>query len=155
MSRFRFSLEVLLDLRQRRRDERARELAEANARLADAERERDALVAAQAAARAHMAGGGPEASVGRLRAVGFVLAGLDAHLAHADRGCVDARKKAEASLQAYGGAVAEHRSVDRLRERHLDDWRGEQDRLEQRAMDETALSRHARAASAGNQEAGR
>lgn len=145
MSAYRFPLETLLELRDRRRQEKAKLLAEARARLADAESARASLEQVRAAGhegltRAHRDGG----SIGHYRTLGMVMARLESDILAAETTCREAAERAEASFREFGAAVADHQSVGKLRERHHESWRIEQGRLEQKLNDESALTRHAR-----------
>ena len=141
---FRFRLQRVLDLRERRERDAATALAQAQ-EAADAAR-RDA--AALAAARAELAAAdvGVGVPVGALHNLGFLLDRMDERVAvagavvRAAEGTVGER---EGALRA---AFRDRRTLDRLRERHQDAWRAGAAAADRQAMDEIALARFAQAA---------
>ena len=58
-----------------------------------------------------------------------------------------ADERVSAMLAELSAALQERRIMDRLRERSLEQWRAEQARAEQKAMDDVAANRHERMAS--------
>src|SRR5450755_3562844 len=145
MSRFRFRLQPVLDVRERVQDERQRELAlkqrdlaEAQAVLADLQRDRETR--RDALTRDHRSFG-----VEELRAA-------YAHLAYLDRSideqtvrvaaCTDEVTHAQAKLVA---ANTDRKVLETLRTRRHDAFRADAALLEQREVDDQNARRYGRA----------
>lgn len=146
---FKFRLQRLLELRERREQEKAVELAQAEAAVADA---RAALASLEAVRtigreRLHAAHAG-EGRVGELRNLAFVLEQLDHQLSAAAESVSAAETQSAAVRQELGAAHVERRVLDRLRDRHQADWRGLAEQADRQTMDTIALARFAQAAAA-------
>ena len=141
---FRFRLQRVLDLRERRERDAATALTQAQ-EAADAAR-RDAAALTAARAELAVANVGVGVPVGALHNLGFLLARMDERVAVAGtvvRAAEGAVGEREGALRA---AFRDRRTLDRLRERHQDAWRAGAAAADRQAMDEIALARFARAA---------
>jgi flagellar FliJ protein len=142
MSLFKFPLQRLLDLRAKRQDEIARQLAQART-AADATRTtRDELTAARTVGQVQMSDAqstGP--TVGEMASRQYALTQLDQRIAAAS----DALNVAEAHVDqvhnALTGAVQDKRVLDRLRERMLEAYRSTETSKDRSAMDAIAVQR--------------
>lgn len=148
MSVFRFSLGRILDLRRQVEQEKARTLAQARRRSEEAREAWENLAEIQQAGRAAMAeahrtGG----SVGRLRHMEFVLEQMAGKLENAEVRREEAEEDLSASVEKYTEALRDRKSLDRLRSRRWEEWKTEENRREQKDMDELAVTRFGRLAS--------
>ena len=139
---FRFRLQRILELRERKQRDAATALVSAQS---DAEQAREAqarLAAARMAlVESTMPGAADAASVGTLRNLHFLLAQLDSHVESA-ASAADVAEQAVAQRQdELRLAFQERRTLDRLRERHAETWRATASATDRQQMDEIALSR--------------
>ena len=143
---FRFRLQRILELRERKQRDAATALASAQL---DADQAREAqarLAAARATLAESTVPGAPSApadaaSVGTLRNLHFLLAQLDSHVASA-ASAADVAAQAVAKRQdELRTAFQERRTLDRLRERHEETWRATLSATDRQQMDEIALTR--------------
>ena len=146
MSPFDFSLQKILELREREEEESSRKLAEARQEADKARQLHTDLQAERDAGRARMAlanwvGG----AVGHLQNLVDVVGRVDAQVTAAETECGQAEEQVEESIEAVREAARERKIIDRLRERRLNKWRSEQAENERKTMDEFALNRHRRA----------
>ena len=142
MKGFRFRLQRVLELREKKEEEQARRLAAAKD---DAERARDAqslLEGVRGAERDRLSG--PQAlSVGELQHSAFLLECLDGHIAGAaaaTSAAADAVRLAERDLVA---AFRDRHVLDRLREKHAGAFRAADAAHDRATMDSIALARYA------------
>jgi len=142
MSLFKFPLQRLLDLRAKRQDEIARQLAQARVAADNSRATRDELAAARTAGQEQLSeaqAAGP--TVGEIASRSYALTQLDQRIAAA----ADALKAAEAHVDqvhnALTGAVQDKRVLDRLRERMLEAYRSAESNKDRSAMDAIALQR--------------
>ena len=142
MSLFKFPLQRLLDLRAKRQDEIARQLAQARTAADTSRATRDELSAARNAGQAHITeaqASGP--TVGEITSRSYALTQLDQRLAAA----ADALKMAEARVDqvhtALTGALQDKQVLDRLRERMLEAYRSTESHKDRTTMDAIALQR--------------
>lgn len=142
MSLFKFPLQRLLDLRAKRQDEIARQLAQARTVADNSRAARDELAAARAAGQEQLSevqASGP--TVGEIASRSYALTQLDQRIAAAS----DALKAAEAQVDkvhnALTGAVQDKQVLDRLRERMLEAYRSTESNKDRSAMDAIALQR--------------
>ena len=146
MSAFDFSLQKVLELREREEDQSARDLAEAREEADKARQLHIDLRAARDAGRTRMAlGNWAGGSIGHVQNLIDVVGRADAQVAAAEMECGQAEEQVEESRKAMEKSAQERRIIGRLRERRLDQWQIEQAGNERKAMDELALSRHRRA----------
>ncbi len=116
----RFKLQRLLDLKQLREQELARQLADAQREVAGARArhsELDTLRDGAAAALAGSADGGTR-SVGELMSMTYSLQQLSEHVELQDERVTVAEASATERTDALQNAVQERRVLDRLREKH-------------------------------------
>ena len=145
MSLFKFPLQRLLDLRAKRQDEIARQLAQARAAADNSRAARDELAAARTAGQVQLseAQATTGATVGEIASASFALTQLDQRIAVAS----DALKAAEAHVDqvhnALTGALQDKQVLDRLRERMLEAYRGTESHKDRTTMDAIALQRFA------------
>lgn len=146
MSAFDFSLQEVLELRERQEEQAARDLAEAREEANKARQAHTDLRAAQDAGRARMAlGNWVGRAVGHVHNLIDVVGRVDAQIEAAEMECGQAEEQVEESIEAMKKSAQERKILDRLRKRRLDRWQIEQAGNELKAMDELALSRHRRA----------
>ena len=144
MSLFKFPLQRLLDLRAKRQDEIARQLAQARTAADNSRAARDELTAARTAGQAQLSevqAAGP--TVGEIASRTYALNQLDQRIAAAS----DALKAAETHVdQVHNeltGALQDKQVLDRLRERMLEAYRSTESNKDRTTMDAIALQRFA------------
>jgi flagellar FliJ protein len=147
MSAFRFSLGRLLDLRKNEERQRATTVARAREESESARKAREDLVEIHRAGRekvaeAHRIGG----AVGVLRNMELLLERVEDQVKDADQICQETDERLVESIKDYTVAVRERHSLDRLRDRRMEEWRVEEARKDQKEMDEVAITRHGRRA---------
>jgi flagellar FliJ protein len=144
---FQFRLQQVLELRSRGEREAAGRLATARGEAQDAQDAHAALEEVRAAGSASLlaAGAAPRA-VAQLQAAARVLEHLDRHLVMSEQTAVEAQEKADASLLQYRDALRDRRVLDRLRDRHLEEWTAGEVQADRVEMDEVALARFAASA---------
>jgi flagellar export protein FliJ len=145
MSLFKFPLQRLLDLRARRQDEIARQLAQARNAADDTRATRDELAAVRTAGQARLSEAqtaGP--TVGEIASRSYALTQLDQRIAAAS----DALSAAEAHVDqvhdALTGALQDRQVLDRLRARMLEAYRSTESSNDRTTMDAIALQRFTR-----------
>ena len=148
---FRFSLQRVLELKARREQAAAIELARTRAAADEAKREYEALEAARAEGVRQMSTGA-RPTVGDLQNAGYLLQRLDERIAAAQNVADKAEDGATASMGQFTIASQERRVLDRLRERHLATWQTEQVQIDRKTMDDIALSRFTQSASTEAEE---
>ena len=144
MSLFKFPLQRLLDLRAKRQDEIARQLAQARTAADTTRATRDELAAAKSVGQAQnseVQAAGP--TVGEIASRAYALNQLDQRLAAAS----DALKAAESHVDqvhnALTGALQDRQVLDRLRGRMLEAYRTTENNKDRSTMDAIALQRFA------------
>ncbi len=139
---FKFPLQRLLDLKAKKEQEMARQLAGAR-RDADAERVvRDSLAATHANACRHIANAASEQpTVGQLVSLSYTLAQLSERVTAADERAAAADKVVDARHVELTAAVRDRQVLDRLRDKRLENHRSEENARDRQAMDAIALSR--------------
>lgn len=144
---FRFSLQRVLDLRERQQRDAATALAAATD-LAEAARraEADILTARAELASSVLAPTRMGAPVGSLRTTAFLLDRLDSQAAVAGAAVDAASATVTDREHALHAAYRDRRALDRLRERHHVAWQQGAVSTDRQQMDEIALSRFARRA---------
>jgi len=151
---FKFRLQRILELREQAEQAKARELASAQESAEHARRTRDELAQLHANSRTEVdAAHRSEPRVGHLQQLGLVLQSLDQRLESADE-TVRAADAVVADAQSLLESAARDRSIlDRLKDRHTDQWRVEAAHKDRVGMDEIALARFSRqAASSSTQD---
>ncbi len=142
---FRFPLQRILDLKARREEEVARQLAEARATADERRRVRDELAEAHEAGRRQLATTpGQVATVGEIRALSLMLAQYAEHLEAADAEAASADAVVDRTHAQLTIALQERRVLDRLRERRLGDFHHDEAAKDRASMDDIALTRFTR-----------
>jgi flagellar FliJ protein len=141
--RFRFSLQRILELRQRREQAAATELEAARAAAERAHARVEELEArrAQGAAARNARG----ITVGELRNAGYLLEQLDHHVVQARSAAAQADAGVSTRLEEFQVACRERQVLDRLREKHLEEWHAQEVQQDRQLMDTIGLSRFTRA----------
>lgn len=142
MSRYRFPLQQVLELREASEKESARGLAEARRLKDDAERTRAELAGARDEERARLASA--QGPVGHLQNLTYVLDRMDEKVQHADAVCDEADAEVARTMEAFREAVRKRSALGQLKERRMGEWRHAELDKERKTMDEIALTRHAR-----------
>jgi flagellar FliJ protein len=142
---FKFPLQRLLDLRAKREQELARQLAAARGDASRAVEHHDALQDLKAEGNASLAARAHEApSVGELVSLGYTVTQINERVADA----ADQVAAAEALVVEQGAvlndAVRDRRVLDRLRDRREDEHRAVEQHKERTHMDAVAIGRFAR-----------
>jgi flagellar export protein FliJ len=136
---FRFRLQNVLDLRERQERELASQLVNALSEQESAEQRLQTLRGTRDASANAVASGGR--SVGELANLAFVLEQLDGHIASASADVSAAEETVATAKDALTTAYQDRRVLDRLRERHEETYRTNEEQIDRRAMDDIALSR--------------
>jgi flagellar FliJ protein len=148
---FKFRLQRILELREQAEQAKARALASAQDAAETARRDRDALANLHQSSRAELdAAQSAEPRVGHLQQLGYVLQSLDARLESAGDSVRAADEVVEGARKLLDDAARDRRVLDRLKDRHTDQWRIEEAHKDRIGMDEIAISRFARQADASN-----
>jgi flagellar FliJ protein len=143
MSKFRFRLQKVLDLRKMREQESAAKMVEARKEALDAQRKVEALDEVRRAGLAEIERtGGTGRSAGELQHLAFILEQIGEHLAAADAESNAADEKVDALVSEFTDAVRQRRVLDQLRDRQHGAWRTDQVQADRKLMDEIALTRH-------------
>jgi flagellar protein FliJ len=144
MSLFKFPLQRILDLRAKRQDEVARQLAQARTAAESSRATREELANARTTGQAQISeahAAGP--TVGEIASRSFAITQLDQRIAAAS----DALRVAEAHVDkvhiALTGALQDRQVLDRLRLRMLDAYRATESNKDRTTMDAIALQRFA------------
>ena len=124
MTAFHFGLQKVLELRKKSENESARGLAEARGEAEAARKAKADLEAAREAGRSRL---------------------VEAQIENADEACQRADENVVESLKTFHSAFRERKTIEDLRSRRHDKWRVDEERGEQKDMDEIALVRHSRA----------
>lgn len=148
MNGFGFSLSKVLDYRRHLEQEEARSLSRARREADSAHQARRTLEDIQAKgraklAKAHNLGG----SVGQIRNMEYVLNRMEDHLQDAHAVCEKADEGVVERVKTYVDALQQRRTLDKLRDKRLEEWKVEEGRREQKVMDEVAITRHGRSTS--------
>ena len=142
---FHFSLGRLLDFRLSDERQKAQVVADARRDSDSARRAREDLLEIHRAGRAklaeaHRTGG----AIGVLRNMEFLLERMEDQVKAADEVCKEADEKLVEEVKHYAHAVRERNTLDRLKDRRLEEWKVEEGRREQKELDEIAITRHSR-----------
>ncbi|HET7275495.1 MAG TPA: flagellar export protein FliJ [Longimicrobiaceae bacterium] len=140
---FKFPLQRVLELREKREQEVASVLQEARTSADQAHRECGELeLVRDRGARSLSDARMTAATVGQLQNLSYVLQRLDQHLLDAQAAAERADEKVTLCLDDFTAAFRDRRVIDRLRERHLESWRETETQLDRKTMDALALTRH-------------
>jgi flagellar protein FliJ len=140
---FKFRLQRVLDLRERVERDAATALVTAEEMAHGAREERTRLELAREELAARRVQSTPTAglSVGELRNLGFLLERLDERVAVAQTAAAAAEAKVEVRRGELQVAFRDRRTLDRLKERHLEGYRSAEAAADRQLMDEIALTR--------------
>ncbi len=141
---FKFQLQRLLDLRARREQELARQLAAARGEAHRATERRDALEDLRLASAAELAARAESTSVGELMSLGMTLTQLGEQVDMASEAVTAANHQVAQQGDVLNDAVRDRRVLDRLRDRREDEFRLDERQRERDAMDAVALGRFVR-----------
>lgn len=148
---FKFRLQRILELREQAEQAKARALASAQDAAEAARKERDALADLHKSSRAELdAAHHGEPRIGHLQQLGFVLQALDQRLESAGDSVKAADEIVAGARKLLDDAARDRRVLDRLKDRHTDQWRIEEAHKDRLGMDEIAISRFARQADASS-----
>jgi len=149
---FRFRLQRVLDLRERKERDAATALVAAEELAAAARAEQERLEAARAAlarqAAPTEAAETGELSVGALRTLQFLLGRLDERVEEAASAATSAEDVVAQRQDDLRAAYRDRRTLDRLRERAQESWRAGESAADRQRMDEIALTRFTQASTA-------
>jgi flagellar FliJ protein len=144
---FTFPLQRILDLRAKREQEIATQLAQAQHDAAAARAAHAALEAVRSAEIDKLvAAHATERTVGQLQNLSYVLERLDSAVAEASGKVTAAEAVVQKVQDEFTAAVQERRVLDRLRERQHEAWKMGEVQLDRRVMDGIALSQFHRSA---------
>jgi len=147
---FKFRLQRVLDLRAKREEEAATELAEAREAAEQARLAAEALRnAREQAAAAGVPGARP---VGYLQNASYLLAQIDQQVDAARQAAHEAEGVVRERFAAFATAFQERRVLDKLREKDHDAWRAAAVQLDRATMDAIALTRFTQPASPAETE---
>ena len=137
---FRFRLQQVLDLREHHERALASQLAQAMG----AEREAQAALEGLRAVRTTSgeAAMGGSHSIGELTNLAFILDRLDGQIANASDAVTAAGQTVAQMKDAVTAAFQDRRVLDRLRDRQAESHRVAEGQIDQRAMDDIALTRY-------------
>jgi flagellar FliJ protein len=141
---FKFSLQRVLELKARREQAVAIQVARLRADADDAREEWEGLEAVRAEG-AIRGSEGRLPTVGEMQNAGFVLLRLDERIEQAQTLVQEAEARVAEGEGELMSASQERRVLDRLRERHLTAWQTEQVQMDLKTMDTIALSRFTQA----------
>ena len=145
MSAFKFRLQQVLELREQEEKQVAAKLAEAEtvadeARLAHKALETIRQSGSQALRSAHQ----NEPTIGQLKTIGYVIEQLNHHIVDAQSRVEMAEQLVTQARTDLTSALQARRVLSRLRDRHFQTWRVEDNAQEMKQMDELALTRFSR-----------
>ncbi len=154
MSGFKFRLQQVLDLREQHEKQVAAKLADAEIAADEARVAQQALETirdsgSQALRSAH----GNEPTIGQLKTIGYVIEQLNHHIVDAQSRVDVAEQLVTQARTDLTSALQARRVLSRLRDRHFESWKADENALQLRQMDELALTRFARRAN-GNNDSG-
>lgn len=142
MSRFTFRLQKLLELREWEEKQAASALASALRRAGEAQRIRDTLRSLrERSSRELMNGRAGNFSAGQLQNISYLLARLDERISGAEAKCLAAEGEVKGLRGEYEARFRKRHALDKLREYATEEWRMEEKRAEQKALDEIAVTR--------------
>ncbi len=142
MSRFKFRLQRLLDLRQKKESEAASAVAAArNAAKAATRREEDLVERRDATRQELLPAAGQTVRVAKLHEIVFLVRALDDRVLDAHTATTAAERSVQEKLGELGDAMRDRRILDRLKDRRSVEWRAEDARQEREVMDAIARTR--------------
>jgi flagellar export protein FliJ len=148
MNAFKFRLQPVLELRERDERDAGVKLAEAETKVDEARIAQKALESIrESGTEAMHAAHAP--TVGQIRTIGYVLEQLNHHIADAQTRVAAAEQIVTQARTDLTSALQARRVLSRLREKHFESWKSEDNAQEMKQMDEFALARFARQAKNG------
>jgi flagellar FliJ protein len=145
MSGFKFRLQQVLDLREQHEQTSAAKLAEAETAADEARVAQKALeTIRESGSQALRAAHGNETTIGQLKTIGYVIEQLNHHVVDAQSRVEMAEQLVTQARTDLTSALQARRVLSRLRERHFENWKADENALDMRQMDELALSRFTR-----------
>jgi flagellar export protein FliJ len=149
MGAFKFRLQSVLELREQTERESAAKLAEAENKADEARMAQKALESIrQSGADAMHIAHAPQ-TVGQIKTIGYVLEQLNHHIADAQTRVAAAEQVVTQARGDLTSALQARRVLSRLRDKHFENWKTEDNAQEMKQMDEFALARFARQAKNG------
>lgn len=143
MSRFKFRLQRLLDLRQKKEHEAASAVAAARNKAEAATLREEHLVTQRDATRQELLPAeGQTVRVAELHEIAFLVRALDDRVQDAHKASVAAERSVQEKLEELGDAMRDRRILDRLKDRRTEEWRTEDARIERETMDAIARDRY-------------
>lgn len=144
MSRFKFRLQRLLELRQKKEHEAASAVAAArNAAEAAALREQDLAARRDATRQELLPAAGQTVRVAELHEIAFLVRALDERVVDARKAHEIAEQSVHEKVEELSEAMRDRRILDRLKDRQTEEWRAEDARQEREVMDAIARDRYA------------
>jgi flagellar export protein FliJ len=148
MGAFKFRLQSVLELREQSEREAAGKLADAENKADEARIAQRALESIrQSGAEAMHTAHAP--TVGQMKTIGYVLEQLNHHIADAQTRVAAAEQVVTQARTDLTSALQARRVLSRLRDKHFENWKAEDNAQEMKQMDEFALARFARQAKNG------
>lgn len=145
MSGFKFRLQQVLELREMEEKQVAARLAEAECAADDARVAQQALeTIRQGGSQSLRDAHANESTIGQLKTMGYVIEQMNHHITDAQSRVESAEQVVTKARTDLTSALQARRVLSRLRERHFESWRLEDNAQEARQMDELALSRFTR-----------
>lgn len=142
MSRFKFRLQRLLDLRQKREQEAAGAVAAArNAAEAAAQKQAELAARRDQTRQELLPAQGETVRVGQLHEIAYLVRALDDHVATAQKASQAAERVVQEKMTELSDAMRDRRVLDRLKDRRTVEWRTEDARQEREVMDAIARTR--------------
>ncbi len=144
---FKFRLQRILELRQQAEQARARELVSARDD-ADVAREAQKTIEELHTTSRAQTNAAQQATprVGHLQQLGIVLQSLDARVAQAGEEVRAADDVVVSAQRVLEDAARDRRILDRLKDRHAEQWTADAAQKDRLGMDEVALARFTRTA---------
>ena len=142
---FRFRLQRVLEMRERKERDAATALVSAQELVEQARAEQERLAAARTELAAQTTPASNDegaSSIGTLRTLHFLLDRLDERVASAAEVTTSAEHAAAQKQDELRAAFRDRRTLDRLRERHAESWRAAALAADRQQMDEIALTRY-------------
>ena len=137
---FRFRLQQVLDLREKHERALASQLAQAMGAEREAQAALEGLRAVRTASGEAVLGGSH--SIGELTNLAFILDRLDGQIANASDAVTAAGETVAQMKDAVTAAFQDRRVLDRLRDRQAESHRVAEGQIDQRTMDDIALTRY-------------
>ena len=149
MGAFKFRLQSVLEIRERDERDAGAKLADAENRVDEARMAQKALESIRESGSEAMHAAHASQTVGQMRTIGYVLDQLTHHIAEAQTRVDAAEQVVTQARSDLTSALQARRVLSRLREKHFDNWKTEDNAQEMKQMDEFALARFARQAKIG------